>query len=232
VSDQVLELSDVTKDYRGLRPLRIERLAIASGESISIVGLDAVAAEVLVNLITGATLPDGGTVKVFGRDTATVLESADWLEFVDRFGIVSHRAVLLDRFSVIQNLALPLTLDVEPPPDDIRRRAESLAREVGLAPSSWTQAVAALDGEARAKVRLGRALALGPAMLLFEHATADVAPDRMAALARSIHDVLHRRQVAALVLTADRSFGWAVRSRVLLLDPATGRLKEVRRSWW
>jgi len=39
----------------------------------------------------------------------------DWLAAVDRFGIVSERAVLLDVLSVVQNLAVPFTLEIEPP---------------------------------------------------------------------------------------------------------------------
>src|SRR5205085_10561960 len=138
------------------------------------VGLDEAAAEVFVNLVTGATLPDRGVVKLFGRLTTAIGDSADWLALVDRFGIVSRRAVLLDPLSVIQNLALPFTLEIEPPPDDIRARAEALAREVGLAEPSWSRRVGELDAVERARVRLARALALDPAALLLEHVSAAV----------------------------------------------------------
>ena len=119
----VLELSDVSKDYRGLRPLRIASLELRAGEHIAIIGLDQTTAEVFVNLVTGATLPDRGDVRLFGRSTASITDSADWLAVVDRFGIVSPRAVLLESLTVVQNLAMPFTLDIEPPAEDIRRRA-------------------------------------------------------------------------------------------------------------
>ena len=105
---------------------------------MALLGFDQPTAEVFVNLATGATLPDGGEVRVFGRPTRAIDDSADWLATVDRFGIVSERAVLLDALSVIQNLAMPFTLEIEPPPDDVRQRAEALAHEVGLAASAWT----------------------------------------------------------------------------------------------
>ena len=81
-------------------------------------------AETFVNLVTGATLPDRGEVTIFGRPTTAIDDSADWLSVVDRFGIVSERAVLLDALSVIQNLSIPFTLDIDPPPDDVRERAD------------------------------------------------------------------------------------------------------------
>ena len=150
----VLELSGVVKDYRGLRPLRIAALRVASGEHVALVGVDLVAAEVFINLATGATLPDAGEVRVFGRPTAAIDDSADWLATVDRFGIVSERAVLLDQLTVIQNLAMPFTLEIEPPPDEARHRAVALAREVGLLESVWERPIAALDAAARVRHRL------------------------------------------------------------------------------
>jgi hypothetical protein len=68
------------------------------------VGLDQVAAEVFTNLVTGAILPETGDIRVFGRPTSAIADSDDWLATVDRFGIVSERAVLLDQLSVLQNL--------------------------------------------------------------------------------------------------------------------------------
>src|SRR6516162_8521097 len=110
----VLEIVDLSKDYRGLRPLRMRDLTARAGESIAIIGFDQPSAEVFVGLVTGASLPDSGEVRLFGRSTRSIGDSAEWLSIVDRVGIVSDRAVLLDRFSVTQNLAMPFTLDIEP----------------------------------------------------------------------------------------------------------------------
>src|SRR5471030_1638006 len=114
----------MSKDYRGLRPLRIAGLTIAADDQIALLGFDQVSAEVFINLATGATLPDAGEIRVFGRPTSAIADSADWLATVDRFGIVSERAVLLDQLTVVQNLAMPFTLAVEPPSDEVRVKAE------------------------------------------------------------------------------------------------------------
>ena len=53
----LVELRGVTKDYRGLRPLRIQHLEIQEGESIALLSIDAAMSEVLINLITGARFP-------------------------------------------------------------------------------------------------------------------------------------------------------------------------------
>jgi ABC-type transporter Mla maintaining outer membrane lipid asymmetry ATPase subunit MlaF len=228
----VLQLSGVSKDYRGLRPLRIAALSVAAGEHVALVGVDQVAAEVFINLVTGATLPESGDIHVFGRPTSAISDSADWLATVDRFGIVSERAVLLDQLTVIQNLSMPFTLEIEPPPDDVRRRASALAREVGLQESGWERPIAALDPSARVRLRLGRALALDPAVLLLEHASAGLSAQDAGTLAADIRSIAARRGAAIVAATLDEAFARAVAGRVLKWEPATGRLAEQRSGRW
>ncbi len=228
----VLELSGVIKDYRGLRPLRIAALSVAAGEHVALVGVDQVAAEVFINLVTGATLPEAGEIQVFGRQTSAISDSADWLATVDRFGIVSERAVLLDQLTVIQNLAMPFTLEIEPPPDEVRRRASALAREVGLDESTWERPIAALDASARVRLRLGRALALDPAVLLLEHASAGLTAQSAGTLGADIRSIAARRGAAIVAATLDAAFARSVAGRVLKWEPATGRFAEQRSGRW
>jgi ABC-type polar amino acid transport system ATPase subunit len=227
----VLELTAISKDYRGLRPLRIADLRIAAGEHVAILGFDQAAAEVFVNLATGATLPDAGQVVVLGRATSAIGDSADWLATVDRFGILSDRAVLLDQLTVIQNLAMPFTLAIEPPSSEVRDRAAALAREVGLPETSWDAPVSQLDPVGRVRVRFGRAIALDPAVLLLEHISASVGREVVPKLGAEIRSVAGGRGAALVAATADEAFARAVAGRVLTLEPSTGRLKE-RRRWF
>jgi predicted ABC-type transport system involved in lysophospholipase L1 biosynthesis ATPase subunit len=222
----------MSKDYHGLRPLRIAELRVGEGDHVAILGFDQPSAEVFVNLATGATLPDAGDVRVFGRPTQSISDSSDWLATVDRFGIVSERAVLLDALTVIQNLAMPFTLEIEPPPDDVRARAEALAREVGLPEVSWTKPVAELDAAGWLRVRFGRAIALDPAILLLEHASAALARDEVTPMAAHLRAVAARRGIALVAVTADAAFARAVAARVLTLEPSTGKMKPQRRGWF
>jgi len=228
----VLEFTGTSKAYGGLRPLRIAELRVAAGDRVALLGFDQPSAEVFVNLATGATLPDAGEVRVFGRPTAAIDDSADWLATVDRFGIVSERAVLLDALTVIQNLAMPFTLEIEPPPADVRARAEGLAREVGLPEGSWDLPVAQLDAAGWLRVRFGRAIALDPAILLLEHASARLPREAVESLGTHMRAVAVRRGIALVAATADDRFAKTVSDRTLTLEPATGRLKSGRRNWF
>lgn len=224
----MLVLTGVSKDYHGLRPLRVEALTLGAGDRTALVGLDQPMAETFVNLVTGATLPEHGEIVAFGQSTAAIADSAAWLAVVDRFGIVSARAVLLEALSVEQNLAMSFTLDIEPLSDDVRARVAPLAREVELAEAAWARPAGEVGEADRVRVRLARALALEPDVLVLEHASAGLAAAETAALAASIRAVVSRRGIALVAVTADRDFAAAVATRVLTLEPATGRLVDRR----
>jgi polar amino acid transport system ATP-binding protein len=222
--DLVLALHEVHKDYHGLRPLRVQRLELRPGESTALIGFDHVAAEVLVNLITGATLPDAGDITVFGTLTRSIVDADAWLASMDRFAILSGRVALLESFTVEQNLTLPFSLELDDVPADVRGTVRALAEEVGVAALLDARA-ATLGADASLRVRLAKALALGPQLLLAEHPHASLAPDERPQFARDLVRIAARRGMAALVLTADEAFARAVADRVLVVQPATGELK-------
>jgi len=232
VTDPLVRLTAISKDFRGLRPLRIQELIVRAGERVALLGFDQPSAEVFVNLLTGAALADTGSVVLFGRPTETIADGTEWLAIVDQFGIVSERAVLLEQLTIIQNLALPFTLDIDPPAAEVLDKAAMLASEVGLAAEGLGRRVSELDAGGRARVRLGRALALNPAVLLLEHVNAGVPSAAADRLARDIGELAGTRGTAVIAITADERFAEGVAGRVLRLEPPTGRLVEGRRGWF
>jgi predicted ABC-type transport system involved in lysophospholipase L1 biosynthesis ATPase subunit len=223
-SDVVVALRDVVKDYRSLRPLRVEHLELRQDESVALLGFDQTAAEILVNLITGATLPDSGEVDVFGVSTRNIADPDAWLVEMDRFGILSSRVVLLDAFTVEQNLALPFTLEVEQLSDPVRANVRALAQEVGLDSTLLTGSAAVLDRDGQLRLRLAKALALGPQVLLAEHPNATLPAEAASRFGLDLKRIAAARRLALLVMTADSSFARIVSTRTLTLKPATGAL--------
>lgn len=229
----VLEMQTVSKRYQALRPLRIAALRVAAGERVSIGGLDAGMGELLVNLVTGASVPDTGEVRVCGRPTTDIASGDDWLASLDRFGIVSARAVLLEAATLEQNLAMPFTLAIDPVPQDVAARVRVLAAGCGIEAGRWLETVAGeLPADVRVRAHLARALAHRPRLVILEHPTAEVSPASRQQLAADVVRACSGPEVAAVVLTNDDAFGRAVAPRNLRLDGATGVLKPLRRAWF
>jgi ABC-type transporter Mla maintaining outer membrane lipid asymmetry ATPase subunit MlaF len=221
-----LVVIDVEKQYGGLRPLRVRKLRVPSGRITMLIGFDRPAAEVFVNLITGASLPDKGEVASLGRPTSAIVDSDDWLAFVERFGIVSDRIVLLEAMTVAQNLALSFDLEIEPVPPAIIARVVTLAAEVGIATPSLESRVADATPLLRSKIYLARALALDPAILVLEHPTANLSPDDAKAFASIVREVSRQRSLTTIGLLMDEVFAKETGGRLLKWQPATGEVKE------
>jgi branched-chain amino acid transport system ATP-binding protein len=227
--EPVLRLSRVRKPYNALRPLRINDLAVAAGERVALSGLDAGAAEVLVNLVTGASVPDEGEVHVQGRSTAAIANGDEWLASLDRFGIVSPRAVLLDAATLRQNLAMPLTLQLDPIPEDAAAAADALARETGIDPQWLDRPVAGLPSSVKMRAHLVRAVILGPSLLILEHPTATLDKGEGQALGAAVAAVAGARALATLIVSEDTEFADAAATRRLVLQAASGDLRPPRR---
>jgi ABC-type transporter Mla maintaining outer membrane lipid asymmetry ATPase subunit MlaF len=225
-AEVAVALRAVRKDYLGLRPLRVQHLDVRCGESVALLGLDRVAAEVLASLVTGATLPDAGDVMAFGVPTRSVTDADEWLRAMSRFGIVSDRVVLLESFSVEQNLALPFSLEIDRLPDSVRRQVRALAEEVGIDRDTLATPAGTLRRDNALRVRLAKALALGPRVLLVEHPNAELSATEAARFAADLAAIAATRDAALLVMTADVTFARAVADRVLTVRPATGQLTE------
>lgn len=234
MSAPVLHIAKVSKNYSALRPLRIQELTVGKGEVVAVGGFDAAAAELLVNLVTGASLPDEGTVATFGRSTAEIADGEAWLSSLERFGIVSQRAVMLEGATLLQNLALPLTLEIDPVPPSVIQQVQALARESGIAIEALSIQAGELPAHVRVRAHLARAVALNPAFLLIEHPTAEVADAERVPLARDIASVAEKRRASALVVTLDAEFAEVVAHRSLALQPATGAMVpwKRKRGWF
>jgi len=230
--EPMVEMRGVVKNYNALRPLRIAELSVARGARVALSGIDAGGAEVMLNLVTGASLPDHGEVRVFGRDTAAVSDGDDWLASLDRFGIVSERAVLLEGATLTQNLALPFALDIDPVPAETIARVESLSDECGIGREFLPDRAGDVPAAIRTRVHLARAIALGPNLLLMEHPTAALDERDRAALGELVARVCDARALTMLAVTQDLAFASAAAHETLSLDAATGRLSAARRSWW
>jgi len=231
-SHAAVEMRGVVKNYNALRPLRIAELSVAAGARLALAGIDAGGAEVMLNLVTGASLPDEGEVRVFGRRTSDVSDGDDWLASLDSFGIVSERAVLLEGATLTQNLALPFALDIDPVPPETIVRVEALADECEIAREYLAQRAGDVPPAVRVRVHLARAIALRPRLLLLEHPTAALEGNAGAAFGSTVARVCEGRTLTMLAVTQDLQFASAAAHDTLTLQGATGQLIAARRSWW
>jgi predicted ABC-type transport system involved in lysophospholipase L1 biosynthesis ATPase subunit len=226
----LIEIASVVKQYGGNEPIRIARLAVSARDRLVVSGLGPQAAEMLMLLISGAVLPDEGEIRIDGVSTATIATDQQWLRSLDRFGLVSGRAVLIEQLPTVSNLALPLTLSIDPLSESARMECDRVAQIVALSADRLGAPVSSLTPAERLRLHLGRALIQRPQLLLLEHPTRDLSSDQ------------EREDFGRLLAAAssDRAVGWLAVSDDDVFANAThgtrvgarnGELLPPRR-WW
>jgi ABC-type lipoprotein export system ATPase subunit len=220
-----IEIVGLLKQFQAPQPLRIDQLVVRRLDRIVLKGLDAAASELFVHLVTGAALPDEGNVLVAGRNTRDIATDTEWLSSLDRFGIVTDRAVLLDGLSVAANLALPLTLSIDPLADDVRQQVDALAEGVGLDRNLLESPMGNLPAADRLRVHLARALALAPELLLLEHPTAKLEAPEADSFGRLLGAIAAERGLGFVATSFDERFARAAGARRLRFDPSTGQVR-------
>jgi ABC-type lipoprotein export system ATPase subunit len=210
----------------------VNRLQIDERDRVVVGGLDAQAAEMFMHLVCGALLPDEGTIRIDGVATSEIVTDQEWLTSLDRFGLVSHRAVLIESLPVMANLVLPLTLSIDPIPGPARAEAEGVARHVGLAVERLAAPVSELTADERLRLHLGRALVPRPRMLLLERPV-DAFPsdEACASFGRLLADVSAARDIGFVAVSDVEAFAKATRGRRLRVGASTGEIAEAR-GWW
>ena len=221
----LLEIVGLKKEHQALRPLRIARLSVKPGDIVSIGGIDAASAETLVHLITGGTLPDEGDVTLFGQNTRAIADSDSWLKQLDGIGMITSRGVLIEAFSVLQNIAMSYTLDVDPVDPRVVPQAGAVARDAGIDADVFDLPAGKTGPDVQMRVHLARALALGPKMLIAEHPSAALPRENVAAFGADLARIAKARNLALITITADDVLAKSIGGQRLELVPASGELR-------
>jgi simple sugar transport system ATP-binding protein len=230
VEPALIVMSGILKHFGEPAPLVIRELVVQAHDHLALPDLNTGAAEVFINLITGASLPDEGTVRTAGQDTREISTDTDWLASLDRFGIVTARAVLIGALPVAANLALPLTLAIDPMSAETRAAVEALASRVGLPAARLDAKASTLTPAEQVRVHLARALAPRPQLILLEHPTASLTdPGERRALGESLKHAVGSTGTGWIALTSDREFGRAAGATWLRLN-ANGEIR--REGFW
>src|SRR5205814_8483392 len=142
-----------------------------------------------------------GVVTVGGQNTRAIATDTEWLTSLDRFGIVTDRAILLSGLPIAANLALPMTLSIDPIADDVLDKVRTLADLVGLPRARLADPASTMSPAEIVRAHVARAMALGPQVLLLEHPTARVEAAESEGLGRMLRSLADERQLAVVAIS-------------------------------
>jgi putative ABC transport system ATP-binding protein len=175
----VIELMNVKKDYplgaTTVHALRGVSLAIKEGDFISIVGPSGSGKTTLLNIIGCIDNATEGSVKIHGNEVTTHSDRRLTDLRLHTIGFIFQTFNLIPVLSARENVEFPLLLMKKEHLSgrEIRRRAEKLLEEVGLA-EQMNQKPFELSGGQRQRVAIARALVTKPAIVLADEPTANL----------------------------------------------------------
>ncbi len=191
-------------------------LDVERGEVLGVVGGSGTGKTVLLNSIIGLKEADGGTVRIFGHDTAEATPEQT-AEVERRTGVLFQQGALFSSLTVLENVASPLVEHTRLPRDVIRELAEMKIAMVGLKPESHHQKPAELSGGMRKRVGLARALALDPELLFLDEPTAGLDPIGAAAFDDLIRRLSDDLGLTVFMITHDLDSLYAICDKVAVL---------------
>jgi branched-chain amino acid transport system ATP-binding protein len=242
VTENILELTDLTKRFGGLLAVDKVSLHIKRGEVFALIGPNGAGKTTLFNNVTGLFQPTSGRVVFDGRDitgskphevarqgiarTFQNIRLFDYMSCLDNVRVGRHvrmRAKLWDSL-----FKLPGERREE---ERVTEEAMELLRFVGIAKQASQYARNLPYGQQR-RLEIARALATDPKLLLLDEPAAGFTPQEKVELMALVRKIL-ARGVTVFLIEHDMKLVMGISERIVVLDHgekiAEGPPEEVRK---
>ncbi len=174
-------------------------LELTRGEMVAVLGASGVGKTTLLHILGGLDRPDRGEIAFNGHPYAD-FSDAELASFRNRhIGFVFQFHYLLEEFSALENVMMPMLIAGKPS-SDTRRRAELLLGEVGLSNRTGHRP-AELSGGEQQRVAVARALAMDPELVIADEPSGNLDVDTGAALHSLLADLNRTQHTTFLIAT-------------------------------
>jgi len=229
----VIDIKGLKKSFGKKEVLKDINLRVHKGENVVILGKSGEGKSVTIQCIAGLLTPDGGTLKVFGRNVPDMGEE-ELKELRIKLGFLFQSAALYDSMSVRDNLEFPLTRVLKMKDQhEIDGRVKEVLEGVGLT-DAIDKMPSDLSGGMRKRVGLARTLIVKPEIMLYDEPTTGLDPVTSREISQLILDMQKKYKTTSIIITHDMDCARITSDRVLMMSDgefvAEGTFKEMERS--
>lgn len=208
----MIEVRGVTKRFGEKTVLHGIDLSVEKGHIVAIMGSSGGGKTTLLKCIAGLHSFDEGSIIVAGIDVAKQPEEARL-----QMGLVFQSAALFDYLSVADNILFGVRRRRRVPKADGEKLVAEALEKVGLK-DVGNLMPSELSGGMRKRVGIARALALEPAVLLYDEPTTGLDPITAYTIDAEIVELRDTLGVTSLVVSHDVSSVFRVADRIAFLE--------------
>ena len=226
-NNPILTADSVVREYSqggtSIPVLSGVNLSVGHGEKVAIVGASGSGKTTLLNLLGGLDDPDKGTIAVNDKSWTNLgaSERAIWRN--QHIGFVYQFHHLLNEFSALENVGLPLLIG-DCSVNQSRQRATSLLEQVGLG-HRLNHTPAELSGGERQRVAVARALVNEPSVVLMDEPTGNLDPITAKTMLKLLIDLNQSLGIAFVLVTHDDNIAQQM-DRTVILEMGQLKLRE------
>ena len=220
MSDELLQVRDISFSYGQMQVLFGISLAVREGEALALLGTNGAGKSTLLRVIAGLEQPDDGSVSFAGRDiTGTPAEK------LARHGlalITGGRAVFTD-MTVEENLEMQ-ALGIRKQPAVARERTDRVLATFPRLAQRRSQLAGRLSGGEQQQLALAKALLLEPHMLCIDELSLGLAPIVVGELMEIVRQ-LHAGGLTVLVVEQSLNIAAQLCDRAVFLEKGAVRFE-------
>ena len=219
-SRNAIEITDLKKSFDGKDfVLNGINLKIPKGQITVIIGYSGTGKSVLLKHILGLVQPTSGSIKVLGEEIGD--KHVDELTSLrQNYGMLFQYAALFDDMTAVENVVFPLKEHRRNlGKDEMVQIARDRLKDAGLDEKHFGKLPAEMSGGMRKRVGLARALALDPAILIYDEPTTGLDPvltEMVDNLIVSTHNL--KKGTTSIVVSHDLFAAFRIADHIAMLD--------------
>ena len=191
-------------------------LDVHRGEILGVVGGSGTGKSVLLRAIVGLRKPDGGDIRVFGKNLYR-LPDDERRSHQRRWGVLFQDGALFSALTVAQNVQVAYREHLHMSQYLMNELAALKVQMVGLSAEACSKYPSELSGGMRKRAGLARALALDPEILFLDEPTAGLDPIGAAAFDELIKRLQQTLGLTVFLVTHDLDTLYTACDRVAVL---------------
>ncbi|PWD82873.1 ABC transporter ATP-binding protein [Ignatzschineria cameli] len=201
VQNNIIHLEEINLSFGSREIFKNLSLAIPEGKITAILGPSGSGKTTLLRLLSGQILPNSGKVTLMGENVGTISER-NLYKIRTKMGVLFQSGALFTDMTVFDNVAFALREHTELDESMINTLVLLKLQSVGLRALKDSYPAQLSGGQAR-RAALARAIALDPALLLYDEPFAGQDPISMGVLIRLIKNLNDALKITSVVISHD-----------------------------